>query len=72
MGVLSFDKRTRRPRADGPAESAREPRLIEQEGSMIIWITDDARRIPVRSQIKSNIGKIEVKLQKVGTTASQK
>ena len=42
-------------------------RLIEQEGSMIIWITDDARRIPVRSQIKSNIGKIEVKLQKVST-----
>lgn len=38
-------------------------RLIEQEGSMIIWITDDARRIPVRSQIKSNIGKIEVKLK---------
>ena len=47
-------------------------RLIEQEGSMIIWITDDARRIPVRSQIKSNIGKIEVKLQKAGTTADQK
>jgi len=39
-------------------------RLIEQEGSMIIWITDDARRLPVRSQIKSNIGKIEVKLKK--------
>ena len=39
-------------------------RLIEQEGSMIIWITDDARRIPVRSQIKTNIGKIEVKLKK--------
>jgi hypothetical protein len=38
-------------------------RLIEQEGSMIIWITDDARRIPVRSQIKTNIGKIEVKLK---------
>ncbi len=38
-------------------------RLIEQEGSMIIWITDDARRIPVRSQIKTDIGKIEVKLK---------
>jgi len=44
-------------------------RLIEQEGSMIIWITDDARRIPVRSQIKSDVGKIEVKLQKVSNTA---
>jgi hypothetical protein len=42
-------------------------RLIEQEGHMIIWITDDARRIPVRSQIKTNIGKIEVKLKQAGT-----
>jgi hypothetical protein len=47
-------------------------RLIEQEGSMIIWITDDARRIPVRSQIKSNIGKIEVKLKQVSTLPAQK
>lgn len=47
-------------------------RLIEQEGSMIIWITDDARRIPVRSQIKSDIGKIEVKLQKASNTADKK
>jgi len=47
-------------------------RLIEQEGSMIIWITDDARRLPVRSRIKSNIGKIEVKLQKIDGTSSAK
>jgi hypothetical protein len=47
-------------------------RLIEQEGHMIIWITDDARRIPVRSQIKTNIGKIEVKLKQVGSTATAK
>lgn len=40
-------------------------RLIEQEGSMIIWITDDARRLPVRSQIKVSLGKIEVKLRKI-------
>ena len=38
-------------------------RFIEREGSMIIWITDDARRVPVRSQINSNIGRIEVKLK---------
>src|SRR5215204_6402851 len=43
-------------------------RLIEQEGSLVIWITDDARRIPVRAQIKANIGKIEVKLQKAENT----
>jgi len=38
-------------------------RLIEKEGSLIIWITDDARRLPVRAQINSDIGRIEVKLK---------
>lgn len=40
-------------------------RLIEREGSMIIWITDDARRIPVRSQVNSSIGRFEIKIQSV-------
>ena len=40
-------------------------RLIEQEGSMIIWITDDTRRVPVRSQINTEKGKIEVKLKQL-------
>ena len=40
-------------------------RMIEQKGSMTIWITDDARRIPVRSKIDTKIGKIEIKLRKV-------
>src|SRR5688500_7791133 len=38
-------------------------RLIEREGSMIIWITDDARRLPVRSQVNSPYGRIEIKLK---------
>ncbi|CAN5574967.1 MAG: DUF3108 domain-containing protein [Pyrinomonadaceae bacterium] len=38
-------------------------RLIEKEGSMIIWMTDDARKIPVRSQINSPVGRIEIKLK---------
>jgi hypothetical protein len=38
-------------------------RLIEREGSMIIWITDDERRLPIRSQVKSSVGKIEIKLR---------
>jgi hypothetical protein len=46
-------------------------RLIEQEGHMIIWITDDARRIPVRSQIKTNIGKIEVKLKQAASATAE-
>lgn len=40
-------------------------RLIEQKGSMIIWIMDDARRIPVRSRINTEYGRIEVKLKSV-------
>ena len=40
-------------------------RLIEQKGSMILWITDDERRLPVRSQINLNIGRFEVKLKKI-------
>jgi hypothetical protein len=38
-------------------------RLIEREGSMIIWMTDDARRLPVRSQVNSPYGRIEIKLK---------
>ncbi len=40
-------------------------RLIEKEGNMIIWITDDARRLPVRAHIYTEIGKVVVKLKKV-------
>jgi hypothetical protein len=42
-------------------------RLIEQKGKMVIWYTDDARRIPVRSTIDAEVGKIDIKLK----TASQ-
>lgn len=38
-------------------------RLIEKEGDLTIWITDDVRRLPVRAQINSDIGRIEVKLK---------
>jgi hypothetical protein len=40
-------------------------RLIENKGSMILWITDDARRLPVRSQINASIGRVEVRLKKL-------
>ena len=48
------------PTPDGAANLRR---LIEREGKMIIWITDDARRLPVRSQVHSPYGKIEIKLK---------
>ena len=40
-------------------------RLIESEGSMTIWITDDARRIPVRSQVKASIGKLDIRIRSI-------
>lgn len=39
-------------------------RLIEKDGTMILWITDDARRLPVRSQINYDVGRFEVKIKK--------
>ena len=42
-----------------------ENRMIEQKGDMTIWITDDNRRLPVRSKIETSLGKVEIKLRKV-------
>ena len=47
-----------------------EGRMIQREGSMVIWITEDARRLPVRSQVKTSFGKLEIKMKSVGTTAT--
>lgn len=38
-------------------------RLVEKDGTMIFWITDDARRLPVRAQINVDVGRVEVKLK---------
>lgn len=38
-------------------------RLIESEGNMTIWITNDKRRIPVRGVVKSSIGKIDIRIR---------
>ncbi len=38
-------------------------RLIEREGKMTIWMTDDERHTPVRSQIKTDFGKFDIKLK---------
>ncbi len=38
-------------------------KLIEQKGKMKIWMTDDARHIPVRADIDTQFGKIEIKLK---------
>lgn len=41
-------------------------RLVEKEGKLIIWITDDADRIPIRAHIYTSIGKVVVKLKRIG------
>jgi hypothetical protein len=38
-------------------------RLIERDGKMTIWMTDDTRHTPVRSQIKTEWGKFDIKLK---------
>jgi len=38
-------------------------RMVDQKGSMTLWITDDARRLPVRAELKTTYGEIEVKLK---------
>ncbi len=38
-------------------------RLIEREGKMILWLTDDKRHIPVKAEIDTGYGKAEIKLK---------
>ncbi|HMO79192.1 MAG TPA: DUF3108 domain-containing protein [Pyrinomonadaceae bacterium] len=38
-------------------------RMIEQEGGMTIWITDDRRRVPVRSSINTSFGRIDIRIK---------
>ncbi|HEX7177751.1 MAG TPA: DUF3108 domain-containing protein [Pyrinomonadaceae bacterium] len=44
-----------------------EGRPVEGEGKMSIWFTDDARRVPVRARMSSDIGMIDIKLKSVST-----
>ena len=46
-------------------------RLIENDGTMIIWITDDARRLPVRSRVNASVGKIDIKIQSIGNAKTK-
>lgn len=39
-------------------------RPLAADGKMIMWLTDDQRHLPVRTQIQSKIGKIEIKLRR--------
>lgn len=38
-------------------------RLIEQKGKMVIWMTEDDRHVPVRAQVNTDFGKVNIKLK---------
>jgi len=42
-------------------------RFIEQKGKLIIWLSDDERRIPVRGRIETEAFKVDVKVRSVTT-----
>ena len=39
--------------------------LVRSRGSLSIWITDDSRRLPVKAQLKVDLGTFDIKLKKV-------
>ena len=39
--------------------------VVRSRGSLSVWITDDNRRLPIRAQLKVNIGTFDIKLKKV-------
>ena len=46
-------------------------RLVgDRKGEMSIWITDDTRRLPVRAQLKADLGTLDIKLKQVATGAA--
>ncbi|MGH9946380.1 MAG: DUF3108 domain-containing protein [Pyrinomonadaceae bacterium] len=38
-------------------------RFFEQKGKMEIWLSDDARRIPIRAKVNAEVGKVEIRLK---------
>ena len=45
-------------------------RPIEGDGQMSMWVTDDARHIPVRARMSSAMGQLDIKLKKLTTNPS--
>jgi hypothetical protein len=45
-------------------------RLIDRKGEMTLWITDDARRLPIRARVNTDIGTLDINLKKVSGDAA--
>jgi hypothetical protein len=41
-----------------------EGKLIRRNGSLVVWMTDDRRHIPVKAQIKADIGTVDITLKR--------
>lgn len=46
-------------------------RMIQSDGQLSIWFTEDARRLPVSARLKNEYGTFDIKLKKVLRTSSQ-
>ncbi|HEX8178116.1 MAG TPA: DUF3108 domain-containing protein [Pyrinomonadaceae bacterium] len=47
-------------------------RLVQgRTGNMSLWLTDDARRIPVRAHLDADVGTLDIKLKKVVSPAAK-
>lgn len=45
----------------------------DRKGTMTLWLTDDARRLPVRARVEADLGTLDIKLKKVtGGSAGKK
>jgi hypothetical protein len=40
-------------------------REVRKRGTLSIWLTDDARHIPVKAHVRSNIGTVDIKLKSI-------
>ena len=47
-------------------------RLIKGKGQMIIWLTDDARRIPVRARLSNSMGTLDLTLKSLNGNTKTK
>jgi hypothetical protein len=49
-------------------------RLIDRSGEMSLWLTDDARRLPVRARVSTDLGTIDITLKNFsgGTYAARR
>ena len=46
-------------------------RMIQSDGQLSIWFTEDARRLPVSARVKNEYGTFDIKLKKVLRNSSQ-